>query len=182
MLAMDQTMRSDADLMLAVGRGDLAAFEEIVLRHQSAAWGAAWRFLGDAAEAEDVVQDAFLKVLDAAPRYAPTAAFRTYLFRVVTRLCLDRVRKRRPIYTDDLPVAVDAAPAPLDGMAAAERDRAVRQALDGLPPNQRMALVLRHYEDLAYREIAAVLGTSEKAVERLIARARETLADQLKDL
>jgi RNA polymerase sigma-70 factor (ECF subfamily) len=86
-------------LMQAVAGGDLSAFNEIVLRHQKLAWGIAYRFLGDRHAAEDIAQEAFLRILDAAPRYKPTAAFPTYLSRIVTRLCLDRARKKRPMPT-----------------------------------------------------------------------------------
>ena len=93
---------SDEELMLAVGKGDFSAFEQIVLRHQKSAWYAAYRFLGDRTIAEDVAQEALLKILDAAERYRPTAKFRTYLYGVVTRLCLDHARKKQPAYVDDL--------------------------------------------------------------------------------
>src|SRR6516164_3585667 len=96
-------MPTDEELMTAASAGDLRAFEQLVQRHQSSAWQAAYRFLGDATEAEDIAQEAFLKIFDAAPRYQPTAAFRTYLYRVVTRLCLDFAQKKRPLYTQFLP-------------------------------------------------------------------------------
>ena len=104
-------IRTDEELMLAVRAGDLAAFEHLVVRHQSSAWNAAYRFLGDAAEAEDLAQEAFLKILDAAPRYQPTAKFRTYLYRVVTRLCLDRLQRYRDQGVARGVVQLAAAPA-----------------------------------------------------------------------
>ena len=85
-------MASDEELMQAASGGDMEAFGKLVRRHERSAWNAAWRLLGDATEAEDAAQDAFLKILDAAPRYRPTASFRKYLYRVVTRLCLNRMR------------------------------------------------------------------------------------------
>ena len=172
---MSQMPSSLEELMLAVSKGDLDAFEQIVLRCQTLAWSAAYRFLGDAAEAEDVAQEAFLKILDASGRYRPKGAFRTYLYRVVTRLCLDRVRKKQPFYAENLSVARDHSPSPLEAMAQRERDEAIRSALDELPPKQRMAIVLRHYGGLRVREIASAMGTSGKAVERLLARARASL-------
>jgi len=96
-------MPTDEELMQAAAKGDLNAFEQIVLRHQQTVWAVAHRFLGDSSEAEDVAQDAFLKILKAAPRYRPSAAFRTFLIRVVSRLCMDRARKMRPVYTDAPP-------------------------------------------------------------------------------
>ncbi len=86
----------DTTLMIRAAEGDLAAFEQLVRRNQAGAWAFAWRFLGDAAEAQDIVQEAFLRIYQAAPRYRPTAGFRTYLYRVVARLCLDWKAKKRP--------------------------------------------------------------------------------------
>jgi len=88
----------DEFLMQATGKGDLEAFEEIVQRHHSWAWRITYRFLGDEPEAADIVQEAFLRLLDASRRYRPTAKFRTYFYRIITRLCLDRSKKRHPLY------------------------------------------------------------------------------------
>ena len=174
-------MASDEELMQTVGRGDLDAFGEIVRRHQTSAWRAAYRLLGDAAEAEDAAQDAFLKILDAAPRYRPSASFRTYLYRVVTRVCLDRLKKKRPIYVDRPPPCASDDPSPPDVLAHREDETAIRRALDALPPRQRAVLILRHFEDLSYQEIADAMDTSVKAVERLLARARDALQPILKE-
>jgi RNA polymerase sigma-70 factor, ECF subfamily len=168
-------IRTDEELMLAVRAGDLAAFEHLVVRHQSSAWNAAYRFLGDAAEAEDLAQEAFLKILDAAPRYQPTAKFRTYLYRVVTRLCLDSVQKKKPFYTENVPNLPDDGLSPLDVLSTEEMGRRIREALDQLPPKQRMTIILRYYEGLGYAEIASAMETTAKAVERLLARARSAL-------
>jgi len=175
----ERLMLSDEDLMLSVGRGDQNAFEQVVLRHQASAWDAAYRFLGDPAEAEDITQDAFLKILDAAPRYRPTAKFRTYLFRVLTRLCLDRTRKMGPVYTDAFPDIPDGSQSPLEAVTVQERDTDIRNAIMSLPPNQRMAVILRYYQGLSYAEIASAMETSVKAVERMLARARTSLENSL---
>ena len=167
--------------MLAVSNGDLDAFEQIVLRHQNSAWYTAYRFLGDRVTAEDVAQEAFLKVLDAAGRYRTTARFRTYLYRVVTRLCLDHARKKQPAYVDDLSTVSGPSPSPLDAAVSRERGEAVWKALDALPPRQRMAVVLRYYEGLSGQEMAAAMGVSVKGVERLLARARRVLEVLLND-
>ena len=175
-------VRRDEDLMLAVGRGDLDAFEPIVLRHQAEAWRVAYRFVGDAAEAEDLAQEAFLRILDAAGRYKPTATFRTYLFRVLTHLCLDHVRKKRPIPIDPLPQTADGLASPPRQMDLQERDKLIHTALDALPADYRMAVVLRYFEGLSGTEMAVAMGRSEKAVERLLSRARSALEPQLKGL
>jgi RNA polymerase sigma-70 factor (ECF subfamily) len=170
---------ADEALLQAIGRGDLAAFAELVNRHQAWAWRIAWRFLGEAQNAEDVVQEAFLRVHQAAARYDRRAAFRTYFYRIITRLCLDCVRKKRPVYLDSLPDEPDPAPDAAEIMIQRQRADAVRAALDSLPPNQRMAVVLRYDEGLDYRQIAAALETSPKAVERLLSRARDRLRSLL---
>ncbi len=174
-------MTSDEELMLAVGKGDLNAFGEIVFRHQHSAWNIAYRFLGNETDAEDVAQEAFLKLLDAARRYRPTASFRTYLYRIVTRLCLDRVAKKQPLYTSELPETSDPGRTASENLISGERSRMVRKALDKLPPNQRMSIVLKYYENLGYREIAVTMEVTEKAVERLLARGRASLEEYLRN-
>ena len=165
--------------MLAVAGGDLSAFGQLVSRHQTSAWNAAYRFLGNATDAEDVAQEAFLRILDSADRYQPTASFRTYLYQVVTRLCFDLSRRKRLRRYQQLPDVAANGPSPEGASLLDERDAAVGQALDSLPAAQKMAVVLRYYEDLGYREMATILGTTEKGVERLLARARATLENRL---
>ncbi|MBI4776128.1 MAG: sigma-70 family RNA polymerase sigma factor [Deltaproteobacteria bacterium] len=165
----------DEFLMQAAGKGDLEAFGEIVQRHHSWAWRIAYRFLGDEPEAADIVQEAFLRLLDASRRYRPTAKFRTYFYRIITRLCLDRTKKKQPLYLETIPDAPDPRPDAADAMVLQEAAVAVRAALDVLPPNQRMAIVLRYYEELNYEDIASALETTPKAVERLLAHGRERL-------
>jgi RNA polymerase sigma-70 factor, ECF subfamily len=173
-------VQSDEDLMLAVGEGDLEAFEELVQRHQTWAWGIAHRFLGHKEESEDVVQDAFLRLLEASGRYQPVCSLKTYFYQIITRLCLDRAKKKRPRYLDVIPdVPASGLDAPGEMEKAQEAD-AVRAALDALVPQQRMAVVLRYYEGLSYQDIASALETTPKAVERLLARGRDRLQASLK--
>ena len=175
-------MTSDEELMLSVGKGDLNAFGKIVLRHQDSVWNIAYRSLGNKTEAEDVAQEAFLRLLDAAGRYRPTASFRTYLYRIVTRLCLDRVEKKQPLCTNKLPETFDPGCTASENLISVERSRMVRKALDKLPPNQRMAIVLKYYEGMGYRDISATMEVPEKAVERLLARGRASLEIYLGNL
>jgi len=170
---------NDEQLMLRVAKGDLATFSELVRRHQHAAWRIAYRFLGDPAEAEDIVQESFLRILAAAPRYKPSAAFSTYLYRVVARLCIDNSRKKRPIFTGTLPETVDSSPDPAMAIVQKDQNELIRKALDTLPSRQRMVIILKYYERLSYCEIALAVGTTVKAVERLLGRARKTLQSSL---
>lgn len=173
---------TDEEFMQAVAGGDLEAFNELVLRHQDLAWKMAYRFLGDAMEAEDVAQETFLKILEAAPRYRPTATFRTYFYRTLTHLCIDRTRKRQLTSIDDIPEAIDPSPDPRESLLGKERQTQIRRVLDALPPNQKAAMILRHYEGLSYAEISQILGVTPKAVEGLISRAGASLQARLSHL
>lgn len=172
-------MATDEELMEATARGDREAFGELVRRHHASAFRLAARFLGDRQEAADITQEAFLRVLDAAPRYRAAAAFTTYLYRVVGNLCTDHRRKARPETGGELPDRPSEAPSALEGLAGAQRDEAVRAALAALPSRQRLAVLLKYYEGLGYKELAEALETSEKGAERLLSRAREELLHRL---
>ncbi|RPH94247.1 sigma-70 family RNA polymerase sigma factor [candidate division KSB1 bacterium] len=161
--------------MKAAGLGDARAFDEIVLRHQQAAWNVAVRFLENSEAASDVVQDAFLRIWDAASRYQPTAQFRTYLFRIVCRLCIDCTRRKKPLPVENLPDLPDPTPSAMENLLLQERAIAVRQALLQLPDSQRMAIIMRYYEQCGYTEIAEALNITEKAAERLLSRGRKRL-------
>lgn len=173
---------SDQQLMLQVADGDLEAYGELVRRHQQTAWRVAYRLLGDPAEAEDAAQQAFLKIFEAASRYRPTAAFSTYLYRVVTRHCLDRMEKKKPLYVDELPPCKDDRQGPRALLESRQRRRQIRESIEELPRRQRTAIVLFHFEGLSYDEIAESMECSRKAVERLLARGRSRLASVLTPL
>lgn len=172
-------MRSDEELMSDVAQGDMVAFEQLVRRHQVSIWNAAFRLLRNGDDAEDVAQDAFLRVLRAAGRYRPTAAFRTYLYRIVTRLCRDRRRKMAPSSCLDPDGEITPTPSPAEDVIRKEERRAVQDALTSLPDTQKEAIVLRYYENLSYAELGQVIGKSPKGVERLLARGRSALAARL---
>ena len=172
---MSDLVPSDESLMQATANGDLNAFEEIVKRHQSWAWRTAYRFLGDKDESADMVQDAFLRLLDASHRYKPKAKFRTYFYQIITRLCLDVTKKKKPRYMKELPETADQNPDASEVLIGNETAAAVRSALQSLPSNQRLAIIYRYYENMNYHEIASVLETTPKAVERLLARGRHRL-------
>ncbi|MEA1950072.1 MAG: RNA polymerase sigma factor [Planctomycetota bacterium] len=177
-----ERVRGDEELMSEVAQGDLAAFEVLVRRHQASAWNAAFRFLGNVDDAEDIAQEAFLRILRAAHRYQPTASFRTYLYRIVTRLCRDRRRKASPFSCPNPDAETSGAPSPDAVVAAREERRAVQEALESLPVKQKEAVVLRYYEGLSYDEIGEVMGASRKGVERLLARGRAALGNRLSGL
>jgi RNA polymerase sigma-70 factor, ECF subfamily len=169
----------DEDLMTAVGRGDEDAFGQIVQRYEGPVWRVAARYSGDAAEAKDIAQCVFMKLFESARRYEKTAKFRTYLFRIVNTTCIDHVRKKRPAAVGDPPEVLDGSPSPSDAMVIRERNRTLRTAINGLPLRQRSAIVLRYDAELPVRDVAEILKLSEKAAERLLARARTSLQTKL---
>jgi RNA polymerase sigma-70 factor (ECF subfamily) len=166
---------NDELLVQATGRGNLKSFEQLVERHQNWAWRIAYRFTGNEIDASDIVQEAFLRLLHASDRYSPKAKFKTYFYQIISHLCLDRAKKKQPLFFETVPESADPRPDVADVMMRREATVAIRSALNALPPNQRLAIVLRYYEDLNYQEIASALEITTKAAERLLARGRERL-------
>jgi len=173
-----ETAPPDEDLMRSIAQGDLDAFEQLVLRHQQMAWRTAYRLVADYQSAEDLAQDAVLRVFEAADRYQPTAAFRTYFYRIVVRLCLDHLRKGRPVpsnYFLNEANQPSSSSSPEHEATRTEQEQAVQEALARLPARQRTAIVLRYFEGLSGRQTADAMETSVKAVEQLLARGRASL-------
>ena len=175
-VSLPEAPRSDEELMTATRNGEMPAFEELVRRHHRVAWRIAQSFLADSTEAEDVAQHAFMKILEAASSYRPSARFLTYLRRVVSRLCLDHAARKRPVYMEEIPTVKDPLPTPGEAAVRAERTSSVREALSCLPAMQRLACVLHYYDRLSHVQIGEVLAITPKAVERLLARARERMS------
>jgi RNA polymerase sigma-70 factor (ECF subfamily) len=180
--------RDDVELMRLAGGGDERAFEELVERHQNLVIGTVAKMLGGAEGAEDIAQQVFVRVWQSAPRYRPDAKFTTWLLTIVRNLVFNETRRRRrgffqPFENDDgsVPdirdVSVRDAAAQLDEL---ERAEAVDAAIAALPEAQRLAIILRRFEDMPYEEIAEVLKTSVPAVKSLLFRAREDLRERLK--
>ena len=175
-------IQRDAELMRRIAGGEPGASRQAVTSHLSAVHGFAWRMLGDHHEAEDVAQEAFLKLWRQARKWQPRAQINTWLRRVAYNACIDRLRKTKP--TDDIhdmPLA-DSAPDPETRAAQAGVAAQVKAAIDELPERQRAALVLAHYDGLGNIETAAVLETTVEAVESLLGRARRALKKSLAGL
>ncbi|MFN4101482.1 MAG: RNA polymerase sigma factor, partial [Pararhodobacter sp.] len=140
----------------------------------------AQRLLQDAAEAEDVTQEAMLRLWKIAPRWQEGGAQpSTWLHRVAVNLATDRLRRRRGVDLDSIAEPDDPAPAAVEGMIESDRRRALDEALALLPERQRVAVVLRHLEGLTNPEIGAAMGIGVEAVESLTARGKRRLAELL---
>ena len=169
---------ADAALLARYAAGDAAAARRLADRHLPRVLSFARRMLGDAAEAEDVAQEAMLRLWRIAPRWrAGEARISTWLYRVTANLCTDRLRRRRP--GAEMPDLADPAPGALAALMAADRAGALQAALARLPERQRQAVVLRHLEGLGNAEIAEIMDSGIEAVESLIARGRRALAAAL---
>ena len=176
-------MDEDAALLARFAAGDQSAARMLTEQLLPGALRQAWRMLGDQTEAEDVAQDAMLRLWrQAADWRAGEARVSTWLYRVVHNLCIDRIRRRRPsVAVEDAPEPVDPEPSVLTQIARNETGRAVAAAIMELPQRQRQAIILRHFEGWSNPEIGEALESSVEAVESLLARARRTLAEKLND-
>jgi RNA polymerase sigma-70 factor (ECF subfamily) len=171
---------ADEVLMLRVGQGDQPAFQVLMHRHLHRALALARRMSASASDAEEIAQEAFLRVWTSAPRWrAEGAAFRTWLYRIVVNLCLDRGRRKPFAPLEDAGDPSDPAPDALAQLEQQETVRRVAAAVEALPDRQRAALVLSYYEGLSNAEAAAVLGVSVSGLEALLVRARRGLRGRL---
>jgi len=172
--------QSDDFLMELVARGDDKAFEELITRYQQTVLNLAFRFLGDEQEAKDAAQETFLRLLQAAERYQPTTQFKPFVLRITKNLCIDYIRKRKPVYLAEPPDYRDRTD-PHAELELAQLGAILRKAVVALPENQRMALLLNHFEGLRYAEVAEIMETSVAAVESLLVRAKRTLRAKMKE-
>jgi RNA polymerase sigma-70 factor (ECF subfamily) len=184
-------VENDLDLMLRVRNGDAASFEVLLRRYRLPLVGYFRRMIRDPALAEDLAQEAFLRVYKSRARYQPAARFTTWLYRIATNLALNAIRDRRDEVSDGegneregppLERFVDPHPTAEQHMLQSERERLIRQAVESLPQNQRAAVVLHKYQEVDYRQIATILNVSESAIKSLLFRAYETLRVRLEPL
>jgi len=178
-------MDEDAALMVRVSHGDQKAFAILVERYRQRALNFAYRFLGDRQAAEDIAQEAFVRVYQSRHRYRPQAAFSTWFHRILSNLCLNEIRRRerqdRALRSETASPTVSdqTAFSPEASYGQQELSVAVRQALAQLPDRQRLAVLLQRFEGLDYTEIAQVMGISRGAVDGLLSRAKESLRREL---
>ena len=178
---------SDRDIDIALVEryvaGDLAAFDELVSRHQSKVFGICLRMLKDRHEALDATQDTFVTLFRKADRYRAEAAFTTWLYRVTTNVCYDHLRRKQRKRTDALPEHHDPAdPRGEDAFGAADLRPSITEALGGLQPEFRAAVILVDIEGLALESAAETLGIPIGTVKSRVFRGRKLLAQSLGNL
>ena len=189
---MAMTLNDDAEdvrLMQLVSGGDTAAFEMLVERHQRLVIGTVAKMLGNNSDVEDIAQQVFVRVWKSAKRYVPRAKFTTWLLKITRNLVFNEMRRQKrhshmPLQVeageDERPIKDEHAASPDASLLEKELQEAIDAAIARLPESQRMAVILRRYEELSYEEIAQTLDQSVSAVKSLLFRARTELRDNLK--
>jgi len=171
----------DDDLLERLAQADPAAFASLVELHFQPVYRVAWRMLGGREGAEDIAQEAFLRLWQNPRQVRDGKALKSWLMRVASNLVIDRYRRQGPVDAGEAPDTADDAPGPELSLRRANVASAVDDAIAGLPERQRLALVLSHYEGYGNPEIAGALDISVEAVESLLARARRALKAALAD-
>ncbi|MGJ5083222.1 RNA polymerase sigma factor [Bradyrhizobium sp. HKCCYLS3013] len=171
----------DKDLLDRLATGEELAFRLLVERHIDRAYAIALRIVGNAADAEDVVQDTMLKVWTHRGRWQHgRAKFSTWLYRVVSNRCIDIRRKPRTENVDVVPEVADGKPDAVSVIERAELSDLLEGAMQRLPEQQRIAVILSYHENMSNGEIAEVMDTTVAAVESLLKRGRQHLRDMLR--
>ena len=191
----DSAADPDIALMLALKNGDDSVFAELVSRHQARVFALVYRFVANEAEADDLAQEVFLRVYRTRHRYQPKARFSTWLYRIAVNVSLNALRSRTRRHTINMPLLADSqdsqddrTTAPVIDYRAGQpnqriedeelRDQ-VRAAVEQLPDNQKVAVILNKYEGMSYEDTASLMNCSVMAVKSLLARARNNLRDRL---
>lgn len=178
----------EAGLLARCLRGDLDAFDELVRAQQSRVYNIALRLLGDPEAAQDCAQDTFVRAFNSIKSFRGESALSTWLYRIVTNICLDELRRRKPAESlspddddelDPMERLADTRPNPEQSLLRAERRRAVRRAIRGLPEHHRVVLVLYDLQGCSYEEIAETLRLSLGTVKSRLNRARLALKEKL---
>jgi RNA polymerase sigma-70 factor, ECF subfamily len=186
--------RSDAEIMLQVKAGDDTAFDYLVQKYRRPMVSFMYRMTHNAAAAEDLAQDVFLRVYRSRAGYEPTAKFTTWLYRIATNLAVNHARDTRHDRPENMASldepdqetgttmdVADAAPTAEQDILRRERLMAIRKKVQSLPERQRLAVIMHKYQQMDYKQIAEVLKLSESATKSLLFRAYETLREQLKE-
>lgn len=178
----------DVRLMQLIGRGDTIALQELIEKHQALVAGTVARMLGSNSDVEDIAQQVFIRVWKSARRYVPRAKFTTWLLKITRNLVFNELRRAKrhahvPLQAEpgaeDPPLKDETQSPPDASLLEGELQRTIEDAILQLPEAQRMALVLRRYEQLSYEQIAEVLDLSVPAVKSVLFRARTELRSRL---
>ena len=171
---------SDTDLVSAAQAGDAAAFDLLIQRHQERVFALAYHILGNAEDAADVQQEAFVCAWTKLRGFRGQASFATWLHRIAVNMCLAKKRRSRPVYSLEQDEALAVQADSTDCQDRLVNALVVRELLDAIPANHRTLLVLREVEGMSIEEIAEVMGTSVGAVSKQLWRVRKLFGEQLR--
>ena len=178
----------DVRLMHLVSAGDMDAFEQLVERHQALVAGTVARMLGSNSDVEDIAQQVFIRVWKSAGRYVAQAKFTTWLLKITRNLVFNELRRTKrqahialqtEASAEELPIKDETSSPPDASLLEIELQQTIENAIMELPETQRMALILRRYEELSYEEIGEILDLSVPAIKSLLFRARTELRARL---
>ncbi len=180
-------IQTTEELMQRVANGDRHAFTTLVQVHQNSILNFIWRLMGDKTRAEDLSQDVFLRVWKSAPKYEKRAKFSTWIYRIATNLCLNKMRtlKIKNMFLTPLPlkrqpqINTDST-TPESQLLKAEQTRRIFDILNTLPSAQRIAVTLKFYQGLSYAEISQILDRSIPAVDALLVRAKKNIQKKIR--
>jgi len=174
---------SDRSLVLRTRQGDDEAYGDLVSRHQTPVFNVCYRLMGERREAEDMSQEAFIRAYERLATFDVERPFGPWIRRVATNLCLNRIKKSKPVQfhlDDEFDEPVETHnPGPEGQRIRVEREIEIRSAILELPPHYRAAIELRHFQDLTYTEIAETLDIPMSDVKSHLYRARRELAERL---
>ncbi|SFI21181.1 RNA polymerase sigma factor [Bradyrhizobium sp. cf659] len=177
----DVVFDEDSELLDRLATGDEVAFRMLVERHIDRAYAIALRIVGNAADAEDVVQDTMLKIWSHRGRWQHgRAKFSTWLYRVISNRCIDLRRKPRNENVETVPEVADGQPGAVEIIERNELNGMLELAMQRLPEQQRIAVILSYHENMSNGEIAQVMDTTVAAVESLLKRGRQQLRQLLR--
>ena len=180
-VAADVVFDEDSELLDKLAAGDEAAFRMLVERHIDRAYAIALRIVGNAADAEDVVQDTMLKIWSHRGRWQHgRAKFSTWLYRVISNRCIDLRRKPRNENVETVPEVADGQPGAVEIIERNELNGMLEFAMQRLPEQQRIAVIFSYHENMSNGEIAQVMDTTVAAVESLLKRGRQQLRQLLR--
>lgn len=182
----------DIELMLEFAQGSIPAFEQILKKYKKIVINVAYRFIQDRYEAEDIAQEVLLKVYNSAEKYKPKAKFSTWIYKITANTCLNKLRSKNnfQIISLEKSASLDDTKTRSDNhysrythpsieLEKEELKQMVKSAIQTLPANQRMAVILQKYEGLSYKEISKIMGCSTQAVDSLLQRAKQNLKKAL---
>lgn len=186
-----QVEDEDVKLMLGFKQGDNSCFETLLDKYHNSIINFIYRFIGDKAGAEDLAQEVFLRVYRSAKTYLPKAKFSTWIYIIAKNLALNELRRKESHKTSSLQESIsceetdmprqfcDDRASAVMGLEKQDLIEAVKKAINSLPDNQKVAVILRRYQDFSYEEIAKVIGCSVSAVKSLLNRAKKALKEKL---